>query len=142
MRSRKLENYTANTRSPSCNAGKRLPHSQIALDCTTKNPLLGELQAGDRAGNHVFLNLHQIRVCQRHAKNRVHAPTARNVSNHAGSIFLVHASAKPSLNRADTGNRDALFVQWAEVVHHIVQPLVGDVHYVRERLASGFLPDQ
>ena len=45
--------------------------------------LLRELQAGNRAGNYVFLNLHQISIRKRHPENRVHLCAARNVNHNS-----------------------------------------------------------
>jgi predicted mannosyl-3-phosphoglycerate phosphatase (HAD superfamily) len=44
---------------------------------------LGELQAGDCAGNHVLLNLYQISIRKRHPENRVHLRAARNVNHNS-----------------------------------------------------------
>ena len=69
--------------------------------------LLHELKAGDRAGDHVFLNLHQVGIGDGHAENCVEMRAARHKHDYARPIVLVHAAAKTPLD-CGARNRNVL----------------------------------
>src|SRR5262249_33463336 len=104
--------------------------------------LVGELQAGYRARDHVFLELDEVVVRARHTEYRVDLGAARNQDHNARPVVLIDTAPKTVLHGWGAGNSDLLRADRTEILHNAAQAALGGVHFRRERFSGGPLSDK
>src|SRR5579863_6081555 len=125
------------------NTAELVTHSS-GLVASAKEQLLWlhELEARNRAGDYVLLDLNEIGIGGRHSKNRVEMRVVLEENGDPRPIVLIYTDAKALFHCGLAGNHDFLFAERAEIVESASQVAVAGIYIACKGFLNRLSPDK